>query len=111
MLPEQADEHSGNQQGIHNADAARAVFAVTAQLDLVLRESQDPVAQLGSLLVHLAETLSALPSATRGPGAIDGELVGRLQAEVFKGIQQLQFYDRLVQHQTHIQQYLIAVAN
>jgi hypothetical protein len=38
-------------------------------------------------------------------------LLGRLQADVFKGIEQLQFYDRMVQHLTHIQEYVIAVAS
>jgi hypothetical protein len=34
-----------------------------------------------------------------------------MQADVFQGIQQMQFYDRLVQHLTHIQDYLVAIAN
>jgi hypothetical protein len=111
MLPEQAAEQSAIQQGIANAGAAHALFAATAQMGLALHESQDPVAQLGSLFAHLSETASALRSAPRGPGAIDRELLGRLQADVFKGVQQLQFYDRMVQHLTLIQEYVIAVAN
>ena len=111
MPPEQAAEQSAIQQGIHNADAAHALFAATAQMGLALHESREPVAQLGSLFAHLSETLSALRSAPRGSGAIDRELLGRLQAEVFKGVQQLQFYDRMVQHLTLIQEYVIAVAN
>jgi hypothetical protein len=111
MLPEQAAEQPAIQQSVHNADAAHALFAAIAQMGLTMRESQDPVTQLGSLLAHLSETLSALRSAPRVRSEIDRELLGRLQADVFKGIQQLQFYDRMVQHLTHIENYLIAVAN
>jgi hypothetical protein len=46
-------------------------------------------------------------STTTAPPA----LLDQLQADVFKGVQQLQFYDRLVQHLTHVQDFLIAVAN
>jgi hypothetical protein len=149
----------------HEGDTAHALFAAVAQIALALRESQNPVAELGSLLARQAQTLAAVragvlaqaqataaaaPSASESPangagapngaappngagsangaGASNGTsptapaseataaaalstLVDQLQAEVFKGIQQLQFYDRQVQHLTHVQDYLIAVAN
>lgn len=99
-------------------DAAHAVFAATAQIGLALRESQDPVAELGSLLANLAESLSALRSVPFGSTHDDAVsaaaargLLEQLQSDVYKGIQQLQFYDRMVQHLSHLQQYLICVAN
>ena len=72
--------------------SAQAVFAAVAQIGLSLRESQPAVEELGALF----ERLSTVPE---------------VQAEVFKGIQNLQFYDRLVQHLTQIEHYLINVAN
>jgi hypothetical protein len=105
---------SGQQR---DAEAAHALFAATAQMGLALRESQDPVAELGSLFAHLVETLKALRSAPFQPGAdpvatqsVRG-LLEQLQSDVFSGIQQLQFYDRMVQHLSHLQDYIIAVAN
>jgi hypothetical protein len=101
-----------------NEDAAHALFAAIAQIGLALRESQSPVAELGSLFSNLAETLTALRSVPFSPGADDPVaaatargLLEQLQTDVFKGIQQLQFYDRMVQHLSHLQTYLIGVAN
>ena len=106
----------------HEADAAFALFAAIAQIGLALRESQDPVAELGKLFARLAETLAALrggPVAQVLNGQADDsastavlrELTQQLQTDVFRGIQQLQFYDRLVQHLSHLQDYMIAIAN
>jgi hypothetical protein len=106
----------------HEGDAAFALFAAIAQIGLALRESQDPVVELGKLFARLAETLAALragPVAQVLNGHADDststaalrELTQQLQTDVFRGIQQLQFYDRLVQHLSHIQDYVIAVAN
>lgn len=133
----------------HEDAAAHALFAAIAQIGLALRESQEPVAELGGLLATLSGSLGQLRTLV-GPGgegrtamtaggtssgtvgaaarfagtniraigsaASPGEgaatdLVSRLQSDVFKGIQQLQFYDRLVQHLSHLQDYLISVAN
>jgi hypothetical protein len=109
----------GPQRSHHEADAAHAVFAAIAQMGLALRESQAPVSELGALFAHLAEVLSELRAAppaqqandpASGSAAMRG-LLELVQADVFKGIQQLQFYDRLVQHLSHLQDYLICVAN
>lgn len=83
--------------------AAHALFAAIAQMGLVLSESQRPVAELGAVLTRLAERVTA---ATAGSTCLK-----QLHADVFNGIQQLQFYDRLVQHLSHIQNYLIGIAN
>jgi len=109
----------------HEADAAHALFAAIAQIGLALRESQDPVTELGTLFARLSETVAAARAAASAPAsnghaghqtapasaATVDTLVQKLQADVFKGIQQLQFYDRLVQHLSHLQDYLICVAN
>jgi len=108
----------GTQTLTHDDAAAHALFAAIAQIGLALRESQEPVAQLGGLMATLSETLGALRSApfTQGAGdpvsvASARGLLEQLQSDVFKGIQQLQFYDRMVQHLSHLQDYLISVAN
>ena len=102
-LAEAATDQSAVQRGHHNGEAAHVLFAATAQMGLALRESQGPVAELGALFARLSETLSSARS--------QNELAGQLQAEVFNGLQQLQFYDRMVQHLSHIEEYLIGVAN
>jgi Cdc6-like AAA superfamily ATPase len=108
----------GPQQCHHQGDAARALLAAIAQMGLVLRESQEPVSQLGALFAHLAQMVTdrrAATAAVNGGGAPSaaamGGLLEQVQSDVFKGIQQLQFYDRLVQHLSHLQDYLIGVAN
>jgi hypothetical protein len=100
-----------------SAEAANALFAATSQIGLAMHESHDPVAELGSLLAHLVETLSALRSSPLATSVdpvqatVVHGLLEHLQSDVFRGIQQLQFYDRLVQHLSHLQAYMIAVAN
>lgn len=111
-------EQTTTQQGQPERDAAYALCAVIAQMGLALRESQEPVAELGGLFSHLAQTLNALRSMPLAQCANDKVseatvrgLVEQLQTDVFKGIQQLQFYDRMVQHLSHLQAYLTSVAN
>jgi hypothetical protein len=118
MSLDKESERPAAVQGNHCGDAAHALFAAIAQMGLALRESQDPVADLGGLFAHLAETLSAVrsvPFAETTSDSVSAATVRgfleQLQSDVFKGIQQLQFYDRMVQHLSHIQEYLIAVAN
>jgi hypothetical protein len=117
MTPEQSCEKSPP-LGLHIGDAAHALLAAIAQIGLALRESQGPVAELGSVFAHVMETLSAFRSAALGPGSDDPlpavavrGLIEQFQSDVFKGIQQLQFYDRMVQHLSHLQEYLISAAD
>jgi hypothetical protein len=96
------------------SNAAQALFAATAQIGLALRESQEPVAELGTVIAHIAEALAALrstPVENASERATIQGLVDKLEADVFQGIQRLQFYDRMVQHLSHLQNYLISVAN
>jgi hypothetical protein len=116
--PEEEAGKPGPQRCHHEADAAHALLAAIAQMGLVLRESQGPVCELGALFAHLAENLRELPAAPAAQQPGDPESVAAMRgllelvrADVFKGIQQLQFYDRLVQHLSHLQDYLICVAN
>ena len=117
MSAEQGSEEPATPQGHHSDEAAYAVFAAIAQIGVALHESQNPVAELGRLCANLADTLGALRSLPAGQNANDLSaatgrgLLEQLQSDVFKGIQQLQFYDRMVQHLEHIQRYLISVAN
>jgi hypothetical protein len=118
MSREQGSEQPPTQQVHHNGDAAHALCAAIAQIGVALHESQHPVAELGRLCANLAATLAALRSLPTGQSANDPDfsassrgLLEQLQSDVFKGIQQLQFYDRMVQHLEHIQRYLISVAN
>jgi hypothetical protein len=94
----------------HEDETAHALFAAVAQIALSLRESQGAVAELGSLFARQAQALAAGRAAATAEAAAAG-LHEQLQGDVFKGIQQLQFYDRLVQHLTHVQDYLIEIAN
>jgi hypothetical protein len=96
--------------------AARAIGAASAQIGLALQESQQPVAQLGSLIGQIAETLQALGTMPQllGADAVTATsargLLEQLQSDVWRGIGELQFYDRLVQHLTHLQDYLRTTA-
>src|ERR1700744_4655571 len=96
------------------SDAAQALYATTAQIGLALRESQEPVEELGTVIERVSATLVALRSLpiqeTSHRAAVE-KLIDKLQADVFAGIQRLQFYDRMVQHLSPLQDYLIGVAN
>jgi hypothetical protein len=100
-------EPIASQQGQQEADAAHAVSAAVAQIGLALRESQQSVAELGTLLAKLSQSMTQLRAAST---PVNG-LLEELQSDVFKGIQQLQFYDRMVQHLSHLQDYLISAAD
>lgn len=107
----------GPQRCRHEQDAAHALLAAIAQMGLALRESQGPVSELGALFAHLAQILTdlrATPAGANGEPASAAAmrgLVEQLQSGVFRGVQQLQFYDRMVQHLSHLQDHLIGVAD
>ena len=103
--------HAGNA-------VAQAVTAATSQIGLALQDSTPQIVELGSLIAHVADTLNALRAApfTHAVGdplavATTRGLIEQAQSDVYKAIQRLQFYDRLVQHLTHVQDYLLSVAN
>jgi hypothetical protein len=106
-------------QTFQNVDAAQAIAAAVAQVELAVREVQPAVEQLGALIDHMAQGLGELRTAR--PRDLDPEAISvfpdefdravtRLQKHVHGSITQLQFYDRLVQHLAHVQDFLAGVA-
>jgi hypothetical protein len=102
-----------------NIDAAQAIAAAVAQIELAVREVQPAVEELGTLIDHMAGGVSELRTARprdADPEAISvfpdefDRAVSGLQQHVHGSITQLQFYDRLVQHLTHVQDFLAGVA-
>ena len=99
---------------------ARALAAGIMQIELALREAHPSVEKLGQLIERMAGTLGELrtcESAPRvsNPGAAScGDIertIEQLQADLYAGIRELQFYDRTVQHLSRVQDYLFSVAN
>jgi hypothetical protein len=106
-------------QTYQNVDAAQAIAAAIAQIELAIGEVQPAVEQLGTLIDRMAGGLVELRTARprdADPEAISvfpdefDRAVAGLQRQVHAGITQLQFYDRLVQHMTHVQDFLAGVA-
>jgi hypothetical protein len=71
----------------------------------------NPAAPAPSVTADPEAQAPRLPGCEAVSTAMLRGLLQQLQTDVFNGIQQLQFYDRLVQHLSHIQDYLIAIAN
>jgi hypothetical protein len=100
-------------------EAAQAVAASVAQIELAVREVQPSVEALSLLIDQMASGLGALRTARRRtdnpdvvavfPDEFD-RAVDKLQKQVNGSITQLQFYDRLVQHLKHVQDYLSGTA-
>jgi hypothetical protein len=67
-----------------------SLAAVVSQLDLALRESQVPVAELGEAIARISAGLAARQED------------GPLRNEVARCLEALQFYDRLTQHVSHL---------
>jgi hypothetical protein len=106
-------------QTCQNIDAAQAVAAAVAQIELAVREVQPAVEQLGTLIEHLATGLGELRAVrprNPDPEAISvfpdesDRVAARLQKDLHGSITQLQFYDRLVQHLSHVQDFLSGTA-
>jgi len=88
-------------------EAARAVAAASAQMDLALREAEGPVGQLGTDVERMIAALEQLKASPATANATELEV---LQLRLTSAIQQLQFYDRMFQHLTHVHDYLMSVA-
>jgi len=80
-------------------EASRALAAAGEQIALALRESQPQVEALGEALHQLAGALA------RRDELNEVEMVA-LNAAMMQAVIRLQFYDRMTQHLTHVQEYL-----
>ena len=80
-------------------EAARALNAAAEQIGLALRESQPQVEQLGEALHELAAALAR-------PAGSDNVDAAELAAIMRRAVTRLQFYDRMTQHLSHVQDYL-----
>ncbi len=106
-------------QSAQTTEAAQALAAAVAQIELAVREVQTPVEELGLLIDQMSTGLGSMRTARRRnvnpdviavfPDEFD-RAVDKLQKQVNGSITQLQFYDRLVQHLKHIQDYLSGAA-
>jgi len=103
-----------------NGNAARAIAAATAQIDLALREAHQPVDTLGRTLERIAQHMQELRKQflthTQHCGDAQGMLemdlaVEALSAEMAVAIQNMQFFDRMFQHLTHVHDYLTGGAD
>jgi hypothetical protein len=102
-----------------SGEAAQAVAASVAQIELAVREVQPSVEALGLLIDQMSSGLGALRITRRRNGNPDvvavfpddfDRAVDKLQKQVSGSITQLQFYDRLVQHLKHVQDFLSGTA-
>jgi hypothetical protein len=102
-----------------SGEAAQAIAASVSQIELAVREAQPAVEQLGLLIGHMSSGLRALRAARPRnfnpetiavfPDEFD-RTIARLEKEIGSTITHLQFYDRMVQHLAHIQDYLSGAA-
>ena len=101
------------------SEAAQAIAAAVAQIELAVREVQTPVAELSQLIDQMSSGLGALRTTRRRSADPDvvaafpdefDRAVDKLQKQVNGSITQLQFYDRLVQHLQHVQDFLTGTA-
>ncbi|MFM2288723.1 MAG: hypothetical protein RL684_1866 [Pseudomonadota bacterium] len=99
---------------------ASAIAAAATQIELALHEAHEPVEDLGLLIGQISTTLAELRDARRrspiepgesvpGVGEVDAA-IGRLETALHGSIERLQFYDSMVQHLSHVRDYLAGVA-
>jgi hypothetical protein len=103
-----------------NGNAARAIAAATAQIDLALREANEPVDCLGRTLERISARMQDLRQnflkhadhCGDAQGMLEMDLaVEALSAEMAVAIQNMQFFDRMFQHLTHVHDYLTGGAD
>ena len=113
------DAHSNHLQEIKRAEAS-AIAAAATQIELALHEAHEPVEDLGLLIGQISSTLAELrdargrspvPAGETAPGVCEVDAaIGRLEAALHGSIERLQFYDSMVQHLSHVRDYLAGVA-
>jgi hypothetical protein len=111
---------SSSSKTSQESGGARALAAGIMQIELAVREAHPSVEKLGQLIGRMAETLGELRTIEAAPGGSNpgvascGDVertIEQLQADLYAGIRELQFYDRTVQHLSRVQDYLFSVAN
>jgi hypothetical protein len=113
------DAHGQHLQELKRAEAS-AIAAAATQIELALHEAHEPVEDLGLLIGQISSTLGELrdarsrvpeeaASATPGATEVDAA-IGRLESALHGSIERLQFYDSMVQHLSHVRDYLAGVA-
>jgi hypothetical protein len=103
-----------------NGNAARAIAAATAQIDLALREAHEPVDTLGRTLERIADHMQELRKQFLTHAQHCGDAQGMLEmdlavealcGEMAVAIQNMQFFDRMFQHLSHVHDYLTGGAD
>jgi hypothetical protein len=87
------------------SQSVRAVKAAAAQIDLALSEARRPVEELGESVGRIISGTASI----RKLGSVDNHLSRELEdlcREAVRATVALQFYDRLTQHLTHLEDYL-----
>ena len=89
-----------------------ALAAAVAQLELALRESQEPAHALGDSLTRLGQYFSHFRTGVEAdaPAAVLLESCGQAQQELESCMVSLQFYDRMNQHLSHLRDGMAAAA-
>jgi hypothetical protein len=113
------DAHGNHLQEIKRAEAS-AIAAAATQIELALHEAHEPVEDLGLLIGQISSTLGELreargrvpvDSGEAAPGVTEVDAaIGRLETALHGSIERLQFYDSMVQHLSHVRDYLAGVA-
>lgn len=88
-------------------EAARAIAAVSSQVDLALRESEPPVTELSA---GIARAVAATEALRANPQLADDPNLAVIREVTRAAIEQLQFYDRMTQHLGHVYDYMMAIA-
>jgi len=97
-------------------DCVRAIEGATVQIELALSETHAPVEFLGETIRALADILNRMEMDSSGnvvgpEGDRLVDQVAALRSGLCASIEKLQFHDRMVQHLSHIRDYLASIAN
>lgn len=84
---------------------ANYVAAASGQLDLALLEARGPAESLGSAMAAIASATGAALAASAANRS------GLVSAELRRGIEALQFFDRLTQHVSHVSEFLCSITS
>lgn len=85
-----------------------SLAAAVAQLDLALRESETPAREAGESLTRLSAGIERIRTAAATDGPMDSLLDDCRLAQLDLGacLENLQFYDRMNQHLSHVRDFM-----